>query len=205
MTYREKQHELARAGDAHYEDPEKRDRTANAVQGHIEAEHKNIEAWSKHNDPKIKLKYDYSLKTSPLTTMVNIGPDGKTRDYRAIRDATTSIVMLNKLSNDQATQALLKIGSPVGFDDKTQLPLTGYNGQRGAGGQNYKVIGQEIRGNVAIELSGGQKLRIPVQVLNDLETARMKGYELEKIWKKQQQENAKPSWLGRTLQTITGN
>jgi hypothetical protein len=128
-------------------------------------------------------------------------PDG-TFDYTPLRDAVTSIAMLNGISIEQATNYTLGIGSPIGHDDKTGAPLPGYNGRKGAGGASYKVIGRDVRDRPVIELEGGIRLRVPAETLDQLVKAREKGYLAAKQWEADRKKQGEPGLVGQTFNWI---
>ncbi len=188
--------------DAKYENPEQRERTASVLAGHVEAVAKETEQLAATRNPETRRVNDFAMKTSPLATMSRKSADGKRTTYEPLRDAATAIALLNGISNEQAVLYALAIGSPVGFDDKTGDPLPGLNGRKGAGATNYRPAGTDIRKNRVIELPGEKKLRVPVDVMKQFEAARLKGWKAAKQWKAEQEEAAKPGWVGRQLEGI---
>lgn len=199
---RKRHEEALRASDMKWEDPTQREKNASLIGTDLDTKVRETEAWSKHNDPAIRNRNDFAYKTSPMSTMRRARPDG-TYDYTPLRDAATTIAMLNGgVSKEQAINYALAIGSPVGFDDKTHQPLFGYNGRRGLGGASYQVIGADVRGNPVIELEGGTKLRLPQKLLEDFADARRKGYGAAKQWETDRREQEKPGLIGRTINQV---
>jgi hypothetical protein len=198
---RKRHEELLRVGDEKFDNFDQREKSAATVGGYVDNKLKETEAWTKHGDPKIRNKYDYDLKTSPLSTMRRARPDG-TFDNTPLRDAATAIATLNHVSVDQAVDYVLGIGSPVGYDDKTGLPYTGYNGRRGSGGASYKVIGRDVRDRVVIETSDHRRLRLPPEVLDQLVEAREKGYAASRKYQADRKAAEQPGLVGRTINDI---
>ena len=202
LEVRKRHEEELKKTDAKWEDANEREKNAAVIGGHVDTKAAETEAWSKHKDPVIRLQHDFDLKVGPLTTMRRLKPDG-TFDLVPLRDATNTIVMLNGgLSNEQALQHALRLGSPVGFDDKTGAPLPGYNGRKGLGAANYKVIGRDVRNNVVVEMNDGTKLRMPPQVLDTFVDARKRGYEEAKKWEKDRKAAGEPGLVCRTFNRV---
>jgi len=202
LETRKRHEEELKKADAKWEDPAEREKNAGVVGNHIDTVARETEAWAKHKDPVIRKQNDYDFKVGPLTTMRRAKPDG-TYDYQPLRDATNTIIMLNGgLSNEKALQNALRLGSPVGFDDKTGQPLYGYNGRRGAGAANYKVLGRDMRNNVVVEMNDGTKLRMPPSLLDEFVNARERGYANAREWEKKNKAAQEPGLIGRAYNEV---
>lgn len=185
--------------DAHYEDATKRDQTAATIGGHVDTKAKEIEAMANHRDPETARKAKWDYQVSPLSTMSKKAtPDGKA-NYVALRDAVTSVAMLNKISNEKALDLTLAIGSPVGYDDKTGEWVRGANGKRGAGATFYQPLGTDLNGNAVIRIHN-TTIRVPMETMQQLKTARQLGYNAAKKFRLDEEEAKKPGLVGRTLE-----
>ena len=185
--------------DAHYEDPTKRDQTASTIATHVDAKAKELEALRNHRDPTVSKQAAWDYTVSPLNTMSGkASPDGKP-NYVALRDAVTSVAMLNRISNEKAIDLTLAIGSPVGYDDKTGEWAPGANGRKGAGATFYKPLGTDMNGNAVVQI-GNDRFRVPIQTMQQLREARDKGYLAARKLKAEAEAAKEPGMVGRTLE-----
>lgn len=175
--------------------------TANVMSSEIDNIAAGITANRTSRDPKTARQADYDTVTSPLSTMSKQKPDG-TVSYEPLRNVAASIATYNRLpSNDLAVQYALTMGSPVGTDEKGQ-PLPGYNGVKGKGATNYKVLGRDARDNYLVEMPDQKVLRVDPYTFNQLRRARAAGYKAAQQWEKDQQEKNKPGIVTKIMQAV---
>ena len=142
----------------------------------------------------------YTLKTSPLSTM----------EPMALRDVVTSIGMHNPQiqSADEAAQIALTIGSPVELRQNNEHFGHPFNGQRGAGGSNYDVLGRDYHKFWIVELPGGRVVRLSPSDYDSLSKARAQGYRAARQYFRDEAtaraEAAKPDLIQRGYHWLTG-
>ena len=205
---REKRRAEAHGLDAPRLTREASEKTSSLMDGYLTQEQQAVIAGTTQGPPEKRRQNDFNLKTSPLTTMSITGPDGK-KSSEPLRNAVTSVAQLNDgVYNEQIVRYVLAIGSPVGFDDKSGVPLPGRNDVggkviHGKGATNYKFLGRDAADNVMVEMDDGQQLRIPPQTYRNLQRARERGYEEAKKWRTADKAAREEKGLGtRILETI---
>jgi hypothetical protein len=187
--------------DAPRETAKARGETAAIMQTEIDTLAQNYLANRTSRDPKTARQADFDVVTSPLSTMSKKGPDG-TVSYEPLRNAVTALSTYNsRVPNEMAVQYALTIGSPVGTDEKGN-PLPGLNGVKGKGATNYKVLGQDARGNYLLEMPDTNVLRLDPLTFNNLRKARVAGYVAAQKWEAEQKEKNKPGLITRTIQAL---
>ena len=199
---RDQQKVEASQADAPYENTTARLRTGETISSLIDTVTGDYTERAKDRDPKIAQQADFTIKTSPLTTMAIKRRDG-TMSYEPLRDTATSLVTLNpRLAPDVAIRTVLSLASPVGFDDSGK-PAAGVNGKTGAGAKNYQVIGRDVRDNYLIVTRDGQHLRVDPDTMASINQTRTLGYKAAKQWHVDQNKTAnEPDWLTRAYRAI---
>ena len=183
------------------ETPKARAETAALMSTEIDNFVAPLQQTAQSRNPAKARQADFDIQTSPLTTMSKKGPDG-TVSYEPLRNAVTAIATYNgKVPNEMAVQYALTIGSPVGTDEKGE-PIVGRNGVKGKGVTNYKVLGQDARGNYLLEMPDTNVLRLDPLTFNNLRKARVAGYKNASDWENKRKEADKPGLLTRTIQAV---
>ena len=191
----------AAQADAKYEDVNQRERTYGTIGTIVDTVAGDYGDRAKDRDPKVAQASDFTVKTSPLTTMSIKKRDG-TVSYEPLRNAATSIATLNgRMPPDAAVNHVLSMASPLGFDDKGK-PLTGVNGKTGAGATTYQVIGRDVRDNYLVVTNDGTHLRVDPDTMAQVRQARQMGWRAAKQWQTDQKKAAEPDWLTRTYRSV---
>lgn len=203
--------QLARE-DAPYMSPDAKQKVASIMDQTLQTEITDDVAKLQSKKPEVARQADYDLAVGPWTTMSKpkpgADPDEKpsatNRDYRPLRDAAASLNLHNRnlVSNEASVRYLVKLATPGGGSDEKGNQLKGYNGRYGAGATNYKVIGRDDLDNVFVEMNDGMRLRVPKQVFNQAEQARLQGVQRAKQWELNYKKSQEPGWISRTLKSI---
>ena len=181
-----------------------RDRTYEMVGTIVDKVGGDFTTKAQDRDPATAKSADFTVKTSPLTTMSLAHKDG-TVTYEPLRNAATSIAVLNGgIPADRAVQAVLKMASPYGFDEKTGKPLVGINEKSGPGARAYQVIGRDVRDNYIVALDNGRThLRVDPDTMAQIRSAQQMGWKAAKQWHADQVKAANsPDLLTRIYRSV---
>jgi len=208
-----------RTANAPFQDPEKRQKTAEVVSTYIGPMIQKYTAGISTqdvdpatgkprqydmNNPAIKNSLTYTYQTSPLSTLKPI----------ELRDAVTNIAMANpSLSNDMALRMALAVGSPAELRAEWMDPDTGEmrkgnpdapgrNGLRGKGATNYQVLGRDPNRNMWVLQVGPQQLRVDDPTYQRLVQARVVGYNTARKVMAEQAKPVEPNVFQRAAKPV---
>jgi len=199
--------ETLKRDDAPYQSPEARDKTASVLETHVTKEIDKTIAKATSGNPKLQREGDYDLTVSGITTLSKPlpgkekeKPNATNRDYTPLRDLSTDLATHNRgLPNDAAVRYGIMLATPGGGTDENGNPIPGYNGRFGMGATNYKVIGRDDLGNVLVQMSNGQRLRVPPMSYRTAMTARQQGAQRARTWEDEYKKSQQPGMIRRAI------
>lgn len=154
-------------------------------------------------DPATKRAAEYRKTVSPLTTMARKKPDG-TMDYSLLRDTTATLMAINPhLRNPEMVgRAVMAMGTPPGFDDRTGKAIVGANGLRGKGATAYEVLGRdEINPKyVVVRTKDGVTLAVDPYTMKTIEDARILGYNAIRSWEEKEAQKHGKNFIERAIE-----
>lgn len=203
---RTRREQLAR-DDAPYQSVEQRDKTSAAMETHVGSTVTKIAGDLASNNTATARQADYDVTVSPITTMSKAlpgkeseKPNATNRDYTPLRDAATDIAIHNRgMPPDKATRYAIIIGTPGGGTNEKGEQVPGFNGRRGMGATNYKVIGRDDLGNVLVQMNDGQRMRIPGQTFKALAKARQQGEQRAREFETKYKQSQEPGMIRRAI------
>ena len=201
--------------DAPYQTVEARDKTVGAMTTHVTNVLNDTFGRSQSNDPTEQRQASFDMSASPIITMSRPKPgtnekdppSAENRDYSTLVAAASDLAVHNRkfVNNADAVRAIIRMGTFGGGTGK-DADQPGFNGRKGMGAANYKVIGRDVSDNFLVEMNNGVRLRVPPDTMRLIVNSRQQSAQRARQWQtdydKSQQSSLFRQGLNEVLKLI---
>lgn len=199
------------AQDAPYQTVEARDKTVSAMTQHVTNVLNDTFARAGSNNASENRQASFDMGASPIITMSRPKPGtnekdpptAENRDYSTLIAAAADLATHNRkfVNNADAVRAIIRMGT-FGGGTGQDADQSGFNGRKGMGAANYRVIGRDASDNFLVEMNNGVRLRVPPDTMRLIVNSRQQSAQRARQWQTDYDKSQQPGLFRQGLNEV---